>query len=307
MTSRSLIIPPAAWFGILAVAGLWGGSFLSMRVAGHEVATFTIVAIRVSGAALVLWLYALARGIAVPRGVRVWGALLVMGFFNNALPFSLITWGERHIASGLASILNASSAIFGVLVAAAVLSDERLTRRKALGVGLGFAGVATAIGVEVLDQFDLRSLAQLAVIGASLSYAVSGAWARVHLTGIAPEAAAAGMLTCSSAMMIPAMLLTDGVPTLDYSLAAFASLGYLAVFASAVAYIVFYRLLASIGAANTSVVTLLVAPIAIVLGAVVLGESLRPAAYLGFALLTLGLLVLDGRLVSRVSRRGTAG
>ncbi|MCR8726336.1 DMT family transporter [Frigidibacter sp. ROC022] len=306
MTTRSLSIPPAAWFGILAVASLWGGSFLSMRVAGDEVPTLTIVAIRVGGAALVLWIYVLAMGIRVPRGVGLWASLAVMGLFNNVLPFSLITWGERHIASGLASILNASTAIFGVLVAAAVLSDEQLTRRKVLGVALGFAGVATATGLEALSQLDLRSLAQLAVILASFCYAISGAWARVRLTGIAPEAAAAGMLTCSALIMVPATLLIDGVPTLDYSMPAVAALAYLAVFASAVAYMIFYRLLARIGAANTSVVTLLVAPIAIVLGAVVLGETLRPAAYAGFALLSLGLLVLDGRLAAWVGRMRAA-
>jgi drug/metabolite transporter (DMT)-like permease len=176
-----------------------------------------------------------------------------------------------------------------------------------VGVALGFAGVAVAIGYEALAQFDLRSLAQLAVIGATISYAVAGVWARIRLTGIAAASAAAGMLVCSSAIMIPAALWFDGVPTLGYSLEAFASLGYLAVFASGIAYILYFRLLARIGVGNTSVVTLLAAPVAILLGAVLLGETLNPSAYLGFALLTIGLLALDGRLAARVARRRPAG
>jgi drug/metabolite transporter (DMT)-like permease len=306
MTHRSPPIPPAAWAGLLTVALLWGGSFLSIHVALAEVPTLTLVTFRVGGAALALWLYVWLARLPVPRGGRAWVGLAGMGLLNNALPFTLIAWGQKTIPSGLAAILNASTAIFGVLIAAALLRDERLTLRKSAGVALGFAGVAVAIGIENLAALDLRSLAQLAVIGASVSYAVSNVWARLMMQGIPPVTAAAGMLSCSSAMMLPLALLVDGVPDFGYALTTWAALGWLALMSSALAYILFYRILAQIGAGNTSVITLLVAPVAILLGAVVLGEALRPAAYLGFALLTAGLLVLDGRLVTRLTRRGVA-
>ncbi len=304
--SDSLSIPAKAWAGILAVSLLWGGSFLSIRLAVGEVPTFTIVAFRVGGAALALWLYLAATGARMPRGRDTWAALFVMGLLNNALPFSLITWGQHYIPSGLTAILNAATAIFGTLVAALLLKDERLTARKAVGVTLGFLGVATAMGLGNLTRLDPTSLAQLALMGSSMSYALSGVWARATLGQVPPTIAAAGMLTCSSAVMIPLALLTDGVPSLAYSASAWGGLVYLSVFASALAYILVYRIIAVAGAANFSIITLLVAPVAIVLGAVVLGETLRPAAYAGFALLAAGLIVLDGRLAGRLRRGRTA-
>lgn len=306
MTTRSISIPPAAWIGLFGVSLLWGGSFLSNHVALTEVPALTVVAFRVGGAALALWIYVLAKRLPMPRGWPTWVGLFGMGILNNSLPFSLIVWGQKTIPSGLAAILNASTVIFGVLVAAAILRDERLTARKVVGVALGFAGVTVAIGIEHLAAFDLRSLSQLAVIGASISYALSNVWAKLMIGNLQPVTAAAGMLTCSSLTMVPLALAFDGVPALNYAASTWAALIWLAVMSSALAYILYYRLLALIGAGNTSIITLLVAPVAIILGALVLGETLRPAAYLGFALLTCGLLVLDGRVVTRLTRRGVA-
>jgi drug/metabolite transporter (DMT)-like permease len=222
-----------------------------------------------------------------------------MGFLNNALPFTLITWGQQSIPTGLAGILNASTAIFGVLIAALAFRDERLTARKALGVTLGFFGVATAIGLSNLAALDPTSLAQLAVLGASLSYGMSGAFARHALGSLPPQVAAAGMLTASATIMVPVALWREGLPSPHHSAAAWAALAYLAVLASALAYLMFYRILARVGAGNASLVTLMVAPVSILLGAVVLDEVLPLRAYLGFAILALGLVILDGRLFRR--------
>ena len=300
--TQQLSVSPRAWFGILGLALIWGASFLSIRVALDEVPVATVVAFRVGGAALALWLYVLARGLPLPRGRRVWIGIVVMGILNNALPFTLITWGQQHIASGLASILNAATAIFGVLIAALVFADERLSPRKVAGVVLGFAGVATAVGLGNLASLDPRSLGQWAVVGAALSYGVSGSWARAFLGGVPPVVLAAAMLTASTCIMVPAALLLDGVPSFNYALQTIAALGYLSLIASGVAYLIFYWVLSQAGAGNLSLTTLLVAPVAILLGAVVLGETLRPQAYAGFALLALGLLILDGRVWARVRR-----
>lgn len=296
-------LSPRAWAELFLLAMIWGGSFLSIRLALDGAGVFTTVAIRVGGAALVLWAYVALRGLKVPPGAGVWGKFLVMGLLNNALPFTLITWGELRIPSGLAAILNAATAILGVLVAAAVFRDERLTARKGLGVAIGFAGVATVIGLDALEGFDLTSLAQLAVLGAAVSYAFSAAYARHALKGLTPQVAAAGMLTGSSAIMIPLALLAEGVPSFSYAPEVWAGLLYLAVAATACAYLLYYRVLGMAGAGNVSLVTLLVAPIAILLGALILGEALQPTSYAGFALLALGLLVIDGRLFRRLRRR----
>jgi drug/metabolite transporter (DMT)-like permease len=297
MTQTSL--SPRAWAELILLALIWGASFLAIRTALDEIGPLTSVLFRTCIAAAVLWPIVLLRGIRMPRGARIWGALFVMGLFNNAIPFSLMAWGQLHIPTGLTSILNATTAIFGVLVAALVFADEKLTARKGLGVSLGFAGVVTAIGPADLMSLDLTSTAQLAVIAGTLSYACAGAWARVRLTGLVPLSAAAGMLTCSALIMVPLALLTEGQPSFDLHPATWAGILYYALIATALAYLLYYRVLAMAGSGNLLLVTLLIPPVAIVLGTSVRGEDLHPEAYVGLGLLALGLTVLDGRLYRR--------
>jgi drug/metabolite transporter (DMT)-like permease len=274
-----------------------------IRLGLDQLPVVTLVAFRVGGGALALWAYILWAGHPLPRRPGPWAAMLVMGLLNNVIPFSLIAWGEQHIESGLAAILNGSTTILSVLAAALILKDERLTRQKCLGVAFGFAGLATITGIDSLTQLDPTSLGQLALIGAAAGYALSAVWARLTLQGVAPQVAAAGMTTGSTLVMLPWALWQDGVPSFAWTAVTWGAVLYLALAATAVAYILYYRVLTLAGAANLSVVTLVVAPIAILLGAVVLDEKLPPAAYAGFALLALGLVVLDGRIWQRLARR----
>lgn len=294
MTSQK-IMTTRAWASMGLLGLIWGGSFLSNRLAIAEAGVATTVALRVGGAAVVLWAFVALARLPVPRERRTWAAFVLMGVLGNVLPFSLITWGQHSIEVGLAAILNASTAIMGVLVAALAFRDEVLTPAKALGVLVGFAGVVVVIGPGALRGFDLTSLAQLAIVGASLSYALSGSFARRAFADVAPEVAAAGMLTGSTLVMVPAALVLDGWPRAAWSPSVWGAILYLAVVASALAYLIFYRLIRQVGAGNASLTTLLVAPVAIVLGALVYGEQLPWRDYLGFALLALGLLVIDGR------------
>ncbi len=222
-----------------------------------------------------------------------------MGLLNNVVPFGLMAWGQLHIPTGLTAVFNAGTAIFGALAAALFLADERLTRRRSLGIALGFAGVAVAIGLESLRSFDITSLAQLAVIGGTISYALASVWARTRLGSLAPEVSAAGMLTASSLIAVPAAVWIDGAPTLALPAETLAALAYLTLVATAGAYLLYYRILAMAGAGNTMLVTLLIPPVAIGLGAVVLGETLSPNVFAGLGLLGLGLLILDGRALRK--------
>lgn len=292
-------ISPRAWAELLLLATIWGGSFVGNRIALNEVPVLTTVAFRVLGAALLLWAYVGLRGLQVPRTARIWGAFLVMGLLNNALPFTLITWGQLTIPSGLAAIVNASTAVFGVIVASLAFRDEKLTPQRLIGAILGVSGVATAIGAHTLTALDLTSLPQLALVAAAVSYACAAVWARKMLGGLAPQVAAAGMLTGSSLIMLPLAWLVDGVPQITHSGAGWAALAYLAVVSTAGAYLLYYRVLGMAGAGNLSLVTLLTAPVAITLGAVMLGEALPLRAFVGFALIAAGLLVIDGRLLRR--------
>ncbi len=291
-----------SWLQLALLSLIWGASFLSIRLALDEVPVASAVAHRVFWAMIVLWAVVLWRGLPLPRGARLWGAFLVMGLLNNVIPFSLMAWGQLHIETGLTSILNAATAIFGVVIAALFFSDERLTANRLIGACLGFFGVATAIGLETLARFNLRSAAQLAVLAGTVSYALAGVWARKQMAHLPPQIAAAGMLTGSSVIMLPAALILDGPPAFDLSIGAVLAIGYYSIIATALAYLLYYRILASAGSGNLMICTLLVAPIAILLGAVVLGETLPSRAYTGFALLASGLAILDGRIL-RMWRR----
>ena len=295
-------LSPRAWAELLLLSFIWGASFLSIRVALDEVPVMSAVAHRVFWAALILWGYVWLRGITIPRSAHIWGAFFVMGLLNNAVPFSLMAWGQLHIETGLTSIFNAATAIFGVVVAAMVFSDERLTANRAIGVIIGFAGVVVAIGPAHLMQFDIRSMAQIAVLLGTLSYAFAGAWARRTLSHLPPQIAAAGMLTGSSIIMVPLAFYMDGPPQLALQGDTWLAIAYFAIIATAGAYLLYYRVLSMAGSGNLMLCTLLIVPVAITLGAVVLGETLAPRALLGFAILALGLLILDGRIL-RVLRK----
>lgn len=305
---QQLSLSGRAWAELLLLGAIWGASFLSIRIALDEIPFLTSVAHRVLWACLLLWIIAGLRGMALPRDPRIWGAFLVMGLLNNVIPFGLMAWGQLHIESGLTSIFNATTAIFGVIAAALFFADERLTSRKIIGVALGFFGVAVAIGLESFRNFDLRSVAQLAILAGTLSYALAGVWARKQLSGLPPQIAAAGMLTGSTVIIVPIAWAVDGPMTLALEPATLLAIGYYSLIATAGAYLLYYRVLAMAGSGNLMLVTLLIVPFAITLGALFRDETLSPNAYFGFALLALGLVILDGRvwraLIDRSARQG---
>ena len=303
MTTLQKTISSRAWAELLLLSFIWGGSFLSIRIALDEIGPLTAVAHRTGWAMLILWAYVVIRRLKIPTDARIWGAFLVMGLLNNVIPFSLMAWGQLHIETGLTSILNASTAIFGVIAAAIFFADEQLTARKAIGVTIGFFGVSTAIGLGAFKNFDIRSLGQLAVIGGTISYALAGVWARKMLGHLTPQVAAAGMLTGASLITIPMAYAIEGPFNLDLEPRTWAAISYYAIVATAIAYMLYYRVLAMAGSGNLMLCTLLVAPVAIALGAIVLGEALPLRAYAGFGLLALGLVILDGRLWQAVKHR----
>ena len=285
-----------AWAEMMLLAMIWGGSFLSIRVALDEITPLTSVAHRTTWAMLVLWVIIAVMRIPLPRDPKICFSFLVMGLLNNVIPFTLMAWGQLHIESGLTSILNAFTAVVGVVIASLFFADERITLRKGIGVILGFFGVAVAIGLDNFRSFDLRSLAQLAVIGGTVAYAIAGVWARKRLVGMPPQMAAAGMLTGSTVIMLPLVYFIEGPLTFDLQPRTMLAIGYYAIIATAFAYLLYYRVLVMAGSGNLMLVTLLVAPLAITLGAVVLDEKLGANAYLGFGILALGLIILDGRV-----------
>ncbi|MEM7058325.1 MAG: DMT family transporter [Pseudomonadota bacterium] len=303
MPTPSTDMSGRAWIELILLASLWGGSFFSIEIALAELGPMTAVLHRVGWAMLLLWIIARARGLSAPRDWRIWGAFLVMGALNNVIPFGLMSWGQTHIESGLVSIFNAMTAPLGVLVAAIILRDEPLTARRSAGVALGFIGVVVVIGADNLMNLDWRTLAQWAVLAGALSYAFASVWGKLHLRGVDPMIAAAGMLTGSTMIMFPVVLWTEGMPSLALEVSTILAIGYYAVFATALAYLLYYRVLAMAGAGNLMLCTLLIPPIAITLGWLFLDERLPPEAFGGFAMIALGLVVIDGRLLRRLTGR----
>jgi drug/metabolite transporter (DMT)-like permease len=186
----------AEWALLVGLSVLWGGSFLFVGVAVAELPPLSIVVARVALGAAALLVALRFMGVALPRERRVWVAFLGMGVLNNAIPFTLIAWGQSHIASGVASILNATTPLFTVVVAHWLTADERMSARKLAGVAIGFGGVAVMIGGAALRTLGVDVLAQLAVLAAAISYAFAGVYGRRFKgMGVAPAATAAGMLT----------------------------------------------------------------------------------------------------------------
>ncbi|KUJ86111.1 multidrug transporter [Ruegeria marisrubri] len=291
--SEQKALSPRAWSELILLGVIWGASFVSIRIALDEVPVATSVLHRTFWAMLVLWAAVLFLRLPLPRDPRIWGAFLVMGLLNNVIPFGLMAWGQLYVESGLTSILNATTAIFGVIVAAMVFPDERLTLHRMAGVCLGFFGVAAAIGLQNFTSFDLRSAAQLAILAGTLSYAFAGAWARLKLAHLPPQVAAAGMLTGSTLAVLPLALLIDGPPSFDLQPVTWAAIAYYSLIATAGAYLLYYRVLAMAGSGNLLLVTLVIPPVAILLGAHIRHEELTAQAYGGFALLALGLMILN--------------
>jgi len=292
------------WSMLLLLSMLWGGSYFFVEIALLEWSPLLIVAVRVVIACIVIWGIVLAAGLPVPRSLLAWMAFFWMGLLNNIFPFLLIVWGQKEIESGLAAILTAAAPIFSVIVAGVCLKDEPVTRSRLLGAVLGLVGVAALIGPSALAGLDANLLAQLAVLGAALSYAFAGVYARRFTRmNIDPIVAASGQLLMSSLIMILLVLAFEAPAQLiESSAKVWAAVGLMAVFSTALAYILYFRLLASAGATNAILVTLLIPVTAILLGALVLDERLQWLHFLGMAVIGLGLSVIDGRLWHRFIR-----
>lgn len=293
------------WAMLIALSVLWGGSFFFNGVAVRELPPFTIVVCRVALAAVTLLLVMRIMGLKMPSDRAVWLAFFAMGLLNNVVPFSLIVWGQSHVASGVASILNATTPLFTVLVAHGFTRDEKLTPARVFGIVMGLLGVAVLIGLDALRTLGVDALAQLAVLAAAVSYAFAGVFGRRFRTlGVTPIATATGQVTASSVLLLPVALLVDQPWTLPMpSFSALAALVGIAVLSTALAYILYFRILATAGATNLLLVTFLIPISAIVLGVLVLGETLLAKHLAGMVCIGIGLAAIDGRLWKRFFKR----
>lgn len=285
------------WLMLIALSIVWGGSFFFVEVALDHMGPLTIVAFRVMIGAAGLVILVGCVGPGLPRGLAIWRDLAVMALLNNVVPFSLISWGQTHIDSGTASILNATTPFFTVFIAHFLTADEKLTGPRIAGIGIGVVGTAVLVGPAQLFEFGATTLGQIAVLGAAISYGLAGVWGKRRLAGLAPTASAAGMLIASSAMMLPLAIWAEGVPTIGAWVNTWPSLVGVGLLSTALAYLLYFRILATAGASNLLLVTMLVPVSAVLLGALVLGESVTINATIGMGLIAVGLVVIDGRML----------
>ncbi|KZN30728.1 ABC transporter permease [Pseudoalteromonas luteoviolacea S2607] len=292
------------WTMLICLSVLWGGSFFFVGVAVNSFPALTIVTLRVGIAAIVLWGIVGIFGLRPPKGLKIWVAFLVMGLLNNVIPFGLIVWGQTQITSGVASILNAATPIFTVMIAGILLPDEKPTPMKLIGVMIGFVGVAVMIGIPALIG-ENSLLAQLAIIGATISYACAGVYGRrFKAFDIKPLTTAAGQVTASTILLLPLTLFVDGIVDVTLiSMSTWSAVIGLAVMSTAIAYVLYFKILELAGATNVLLVTLLVPVSAILLGFLFLNESLDAIHLLGMGLIAIGLCVIDGRLWNQFKAR----
>lgn len=289
------------WLLLVTLSVLWGGSFFFVEIALKDLPPLTIVLGRVSSAAIALTAFVFLSGKRMPVTPHVWSKFLVMGALNNLIPFSLIVWGQTHIDSSLAAILNATTPVFAVIMAHFLTQDERLTPNRFTGVLLGLGGVVVLIGPEALQGLSLNSLGQVAILGAACSYACAGIYGRRFKT-LPPVIAAAGMLTGTTIMMLPPVLLLEQPWNLSPSALTWGAVLGLSLFSTAIAYLMYFRILAVAGVTNLLLVTFLIPVSALALGVFVLGEQLQWTEFVGMILIFAGLAAIDGRLISRIQQ-----
>jgi drug/metabolite transporter (DMT)-like permease len=297
------------WGYLLLLSVLFGGSFFFVGVAVEEVPTFSIVVIRVGIAAVVLHAVNILFGSRIGWNRELWISFFVMAVLNNVIPFSLIVWGQENVASGIASVLNASAPLFGVVVTQFLTQDEKMTAVRVIGVITGFAGVTVMIGFEAFKSLGIELLAPLAIVFATLSYAFASVYGRnFRKHGVPPLQSAVGQVTASTVVLIPLALAIDqpwiwSMPGFNTWLALFG----LGALSTALAFVVYFRILATAGANNLLLVTFLIPVTAILLGIVVLEEELLFRHAPGMLLIALGLAILDGRPLRRVRRLVSSG
>lgn len=278
-----------ALLGVLAV--LWGASYSFIKVGVETIPPVTFIAGRTLIAGGILLALIRWRGLAMPRNAASWRRFMFQACLNSVVPFTLIAAAERSIDASLATILNATSPIFTFLLTALITRHEPVTTRKLFGVGAGIAGICLIVGTQALGGLGHQLWAQLAVIAATVSYAGAAIFGR-NFRSLDPMLPAAGSMICGAVILVPLSLVFDRPWTLSPSTASMLALLGLSVFSTALAFSIFFRLIHTLGSVGTTSQAYLRVPIGVGIGAVFLGESLGPTAWLGMAFVVAGVAAM---------------
>lgn len=287
------------WFRIIALGFLWGSSFLYAEILLRYLNPLMIVFLRVSLAGLILFLLCLVKRTPLKLTGNDVFNITVMGALNNVIPFSLIVWGQQTTTGGLASIINASTAFFSILLAALFIPQEQLTWNRVGGVLIGVIGVAIAVGPGNILQFSGNDIGKYMILLATISYAFAGVWAKLRMFNLPPMISATGMLVASAVMMVPLLFVTDTFQVAPIDTYVFFIAFQFAVICSVLAYLLYFKILETTGAGNLLICTIIVPPSAILLEVLVLDVVIGLGELAGLLIVTVGMIVLDGRLLRR--------
>ena len=299
-----------AWIYLLLLSSFWGASFYFIEVGLEHLSPVWLVSLRLISGAICLLIWLTLTSVSLPRHFEFWRNCLVMGVLNNLAPFCLIAWGQLSVTGGMASILNANTAFIGVLMSALFLKTEPLRLNRVAGVIIGVTGVAVAIGVNPLSGQTGSVWGQLAIVLATVFYALAGVWGRIRLSAYQAVQGACGMLLCSAVLSVPLAIILSGQPS--FSLLQTAHLGTLVILilgigilGTAMAYPLYFKVLELAGASNLLLVTIIVPIFALTLDALLLKQLVSWLALAGFVLVAFGLSVMDGRLYQRKNHSGS--
>lgn len=277
---------------LFILGGIWGTSYLFIKIILGDVGPLTLVMGRLGLATIVIWTLLRLRGTRFPREHRLWSAYAVTGLLNGALPFTLISWGELHIPSGFAALLQSTTPIFTILLAHILTHDERLSWTKILGVVIGFAGVGLLMWPELRQGFGASVLGMLAIVGSSVSYALSAVFTRRRLQGEDPMTSAAGQFTMGFAYILPLSFIFERPLAISPTLPVLAAWATLAILCTVVAYIIYYTLLSTTSATFATMVTYIVPINGLILGWLFLSEPLGAVVLLSLCLVLGGVLLV---------------
>jgi drug/metabolite transporter (DMT)-like permease len=276
---------------LLVLATLWGASYTFIKLGVETIPPVTLIAVRTLLAGAILLAIIRFRGLHLPSDAATWRRFLFQACLNSVIPFTLIAWAERSVDAGLATILNSTSPIFTFLLTAFVIRHEAVTTRKLLGVIAGIAGTGLIVGVQAFNGLGQELLAQLAIVAATVCYAGAAIFGR-GFKGLDPIMPAAGSLICGAAILIPVSLVVDRPWTLAPSVESILALLGLSVVSTALAFVIYFRLIHTLGSVGTTAQAYLRVPIGVAIGVIFLGETLSTTAWAGLACVIVGVAAM---------------
>ena len=276
---------------LLTLATLWGASYTFIKIGVATIPPITLIAARTAIAGLLLLIVMRLRGLGMPRDIATWKRFTFQACLNSVIPWTLIAWGGRHVDAGLSTILNSASPIFAFLFTAAITRHEAVTPRKLFGVGAGMAGICLIVGVDAISGVGHRLIAEIAIVAATICYAGAAIFGR-GFGDLDPMAPAAGSLIAGAAILIPLSVVVEQPWTIAASTSSFLALLGLAVFSTAAAFVIYFRLIQTLGSVGTTAQAYLRVPIGVLLGVVLLGESLSQTALVGLVCVVAGVVAM---------------